>query len=279
MSHLIQIQTFIEVANAGSFAQASRKLDLPRTTVSARIKSLEKRLNTRLFNRNTRNVSLTNEGQEYLDACEQALQTLTRAEENLSYQQQLKGRIKLSVPVALPKIALASLLAAFNDVYPELHVEVLVSDKVEDLIAQNIDLALRGRDVTDQGLIARKLGSTSLIYVGSKKVVHELGLNAQPDDLDKQLVFLPGGKAQNKAFSTTNFSLAHALICEEKGVAILPESLCRNELASGKLIQFNARPIPEKLPVYLVYSGRHQAKRTRLLIDFMMDNYQSHGLV
>ena len=279
MSQLIQIQTFIEVASAGSFAQASRKLDVPRTTVSARIKALEKRLDTRLFNRNTRHVSLTNEGQDYLDACEQALHTLTLAEENLSDKQQFKGRLKLSVPVALPKAELASLLAAFNALYPALHIEVLVSDKVEDLIAQNIDLAIRGRDVTDQGLIARKLGSTSLIYVGSNQVVEALGINASLEELANQLLFVPGGKTQNKAFSTGSFSLAHALVCEGRGVAVLPENICRKAIMSGELVQFSAKPTPDNLPVYLVYSSRNQAKRIRLLIDFIIDNYRSHGLV
>lgn len=179
----------------------------------------------------------------------------------------------------MPNVALASLLAAINDVYPELHVEVLVSDKVDDLIAQNIDLALRGRDVTDQGLIARKLGSTSLIYVGSEKVASELGLNANANDLDKQLVFVPAGKTQNNAFSTARFSLAHALICEGKGVAVLPVNICRKDIASGKLIQFSTKPSPEQLPVYLVYANRNQAKRLRLLIDFMMENHKAHGLL
>ena len=279
MSQLIQIQTFIEVASAGSFAQASRKLDVPRTTVSARIKALETRLNTRLFNRNTRHVSLTNEGAQYLDACEQALQTLTGAEENLSHKQQFKGRLKLSVPVALPKAELASLLVVFNDLYPELHVEVLVTDEVEDLIAQNIDLAIRGRDVTDQGLIARKLGSTPLIYVGSQAVVGGLGINTQASTLNSHLVFAPGTQASNKAFSTSSFSLAHALVCKGKGVAVLPENICRKEIANGQLIKFSATPKPQQLPLYLVYSGRHQVKRIRLLIDFIIENHKEHGLV
>jgi len=279
MSQIIQIQTFIEVALAGSFAQASRKLDLPRTTVSARIKALEIRLNTRLFNRNTRHVSLTNEGIDYLAACEQALQTLTQAEDSLSNKQQVRGRLKLSVPVALPKAELASILVAFNELYPELHVEVLVTDEVEDLIAQNIDLAIRGRDVTDQGLIARKLGSTPLIYVGSKKVAEALGLDAPAHKLNNQLVFAPGGKASNKAFSTASFSLAHALVCKGKGVAILPDHSCRNEMMNGELIKFHATPTPQELPVYLVYSSRNQAKRIRLLIDFIIENYKKYGLV
>ena len=279
MSHLIQIQTFIEVATAGSFAQASRQLDIPRTTVSARIKALEVRLNTRLFNRNTRHVSLTNEGSDYLDACEQALQTLTVAEESLSNTQSLKGRLKLSVPVALPKTEFASLLAAFNDVYPDLHIEVLVTDEVVDLVAQNIDLAIRGRDVTDQGLIARKLSSTPLIYVGSEKAVNELGMDASISELNNQLVFAPGRKATNKAFSTSSFSLAHALVCEAKGVAVLPENICRKEIASGQLIKFNAPPTPEQLPIYLVYSSRNQAKRIRLFIEFIINNYKKYGWV
>jgi DNA-binding transcriptional LysR family regulator len=283
MSQILQIQTFIEVANAGSFAQASRQLDLPRTTVSARIKALETRLSTRLFNRNTRHVSLTNEGIDYLAACEQALQTLAGAEERLISTQQFKGRLKLSVPVALPKAELASLLVAFNKQYPDLHIEVLVTDEVADLVAENIDLALRGRDVTDQGLIARKLGSTALIYVGAHDLIDEQGMALSKDApiqvLNNQLVFAPGAKASHTGFATASFSMAHALVCEGNGVAVLPENICRKELANGQLIQFNTTPSPELLPMYLVYSARNLAKRVRVLIDFIIDNYQVHGLV
>ena len=280
MSDLIQIQTFVEVAKTNSFTQASSSLALPRSTVSARIKALEIRLNTRLFNRNTRNVSLTNEGIDYLQTCQQALGMLFSAEEALIQDDVLSGKLKMSVPVAMPKMPLALLVAEFQKNYTQLDVEIIVTDTAQDLVTENIDVAIRGRDAGDLDLIARKLGEAKLGYFASPTLVEKLGKTADHERLSSQLIFAPLNKNQRYKLMTQNFALAHDLACTNQGIVILPVNVCQQAVDSGSLVQFSCIPKPAELPVYLVYPNRsYLAKRVRVLIDFIIANHKHFKLI
>src|ERR671918_2024179 len=94
-----QIQTFLEVARTGSFAAASRRLSLPRSTVSARVRALEERLNVRLLQRTTRRIALTDEGRRYMEHCREAIDRLMQAEAELSRPDEVSGTIRLTVPI------------------------------------------------------------------------------------------------------------------------------------------------------------------------------------
>ncbi|MDO6425742.1 LysR family transcriptional regulator [Thalassotalea sp. 1_MG-2023] len=280
MSNLIQIQTFLEVAKSSSFTQASNNLALPRSTVSARIKALETRINTRLFNRNTRNVSLTNEGVDYLQVCQKALGMLVSAEEALIQDDVLSGKLKISVPVAMPKLPLAQLISSFQQIYTHLRVEIIVTDSPQDIVAENIDVAIRGRDAGDLDLIARELGKAKLGYFASPGVVEQLGKEANEESLSTQLIFAPVKKSQRFKLITQDFSLAHDLACTNQGVVILPINLCQQAVEAGLLLQFNCIPQPSELPVYLVYPNRsYVAKRVRVFIDFIISNHQAFKLI
>ncbi|MBU2895051.1 LysR family transcriptional regulator [Colwellia sp. D2M02] len=268
------------LANSNRFTQAGNNLALPRSTVSARIKALEVRLNTRLFNRNTRNVSLTNEGIDYLQVCQKALGMLISAEESLIQNDTLSGRLKISVPVAMPKMPLARLISSFQQCYPNLSVEIMVTDTPQDIVAENIDVAIRGRDAGDLDLIARELGKAKLGYFASPSVVKQLGKEACKESLSTQLIFAPLNKSQRFKLVTHDFSLAHDLACTHQGVVILPINLCQASVEAGLLLQFSCTPQPAELPVYLVYPNRsYLAKRVRVLIDFIIANHQKFTLI
>ena len=280
MSDLVQIQTFIEVVNGGSFAEASRRLSLPRSTVSARVKGLEKRLNTRLFNRNTRNVSLTSEGQTYLNTCQQALALLSHAEDELISHDMLSGKIRLSVPVATSKHVLAQIIADFRLQHPNIEIEVVVSDEKLNLVANNIDLAIRGRDAGDLDLIAREFYQTELAYFASPKVIKALGHTASLATLEQHLIFAPVKGASRYKFLTQDFEMAFEMACFDQGVVCLPVPFCKDAVQQGRLIKLQIKPLEASLSVYLVYANRQfMAKRIRYFIDFLINNKTRYALI
>jgi DNA-binding transcriptional LysR family regulator len=274
MSDLTQIQTFIEVAENGSFAEASRKLALPRSTVSARIQALEKRLRVRLFNRNTRRVSLTNEGSEYLEQCQQALSLLRTTEEKFANAHRLSGHLRLTVPVAMPKGPLAELLADFSLHYPDLSVDVVVTDEALDLVAENIDLAIRGRAPGDLDLIARELSRSEVSYFASPAYLESIERGAD-FVLAKHCIFELGKPCSGSVpLSTTNFELARELAVRDKGIVVLPDEVCAESVQRKELVKIALPDKSEPLAVYLVYPARiHMAPRVRVLVDFIVESY------
>jgi DNA-binding transcriptional LysR family regulator len=274
MSDLTQIQTFIEVAENGSFAEASRKLALPRSTVSARIQALEKRLRVRLFNRNTRRVSLTNEGNEYLQQCQQALGLLRTTEEKFANAHRLSGHLRLTVPVAMPKGPLAELLADFSLHYPDLSIDVVVTDEALDLVAENIDLAIRGRAPGDLDLIARELSRSEVSYFASPAYLDSIEEGADLV-LAKHCIFELGKSNSGLVpISTTNFDLARELAVRDKGIVVLPDEICAESIRRKELVKIALPDKPEPLAVYLVYPARiHMAPRVRVLVDFIVESY------
>lgn len=283
MSDLTQIQTFIEVANGKGFAEAGRKLSIPRSTASARIQSLEKRLGVRLFHRNTRRVSLTNEGLEYFDQCQQAMALLENAEEKFSNTHTITGKLRLTVPVAIPMLPLAELLSAFNVQHPELIIEIIVSDESLDLISNNIDLAIRGNKPGDMDLIARSLGDNPVKYLASPTFLTQNSGTTEKQLLQHNLIFSPANDKETATLKTKSFELAKALAIHNKGIVALPLSVCEAELKSGQLAELKIskeKNVSKNLSVYLVYSNRiHMPKRLRLLIDFIADNGKGFGIV
>ncbi len=281
MSDLTQIQTFIEVAENGSFSEASRKLALPRSTVSARIQALEKRLRVRLFNRNTRRVSLTNEGSEYLQQCQKALSLLRTTEEKFTNAHSLSGHLRMTVPVAMPKGPLADLLADFSRHYPDLSVDVVVTDEALDLVAENIDLAIRGRAPGDLDLVARELRKSEVSYFASSAYLESIEERETDIVLAKHCIFEPGKPNSDRVqISTANFELARELAVRNKGIVALPDEVCAEYIQNKELVKVTLLGKPEPLSVYLVYSARlNLATRVRVLIDFIVDSYSAlpHG--
>jgi len=275
MSDFTQIHTFIEVAENGSFSEASRQLSLPRSTVSARIQALEKRLKVRLFNRNTRRVSLTNEGLEYLQQCRQALDLLRGTEEKFANVQRLSGNLRLTVPTAMPKHRLANILNDFGLQYPDLRIDVIVTDETMDLVAENIDVAIRGRAPGDLDLIARELEQTKVSYFSSSIFLESVKDNNPELLLAKHCIFELGKTEPATAqFTTSNFELALELAISHKGIVALPDTVCAEAVQSKKLIELEFPIKPDSLSVYLVYSARvHLATRVRALVEFIVAAY------
>ncbi len=273
MSELDQMQTFLEVARVGGFSRAAQRMELPRSTITARVKALESRLGVRLLQRTTRVVTVTDEGRLYLDACELALATLAEAEDTLVSKQGLSGQLRLSIPVDFPMSWLVQLLVEFKQEHPRIRVIVDVSDHPVHLIEDGFDLALRGRDPGVLGIVSTRVLTASLgLYVATSCVdawqqlplINPLGIQAD--------IHTRGPvKAGDSWVSTLSLALARELAIGEQVIAILPDNLCKGDVLRGLLKRLDTIEILPKLNLYLVFPSRkHMPKRVRALLDFFV---------
>ena len=284
MAQLDQLQTFLVVANTLNFSEAGRRLTLPRATVSARIKALELRLNTQLFLRSTRKVALTQEGAEYFLVAERLLNELNIIEESFMQRSYLQGQIRLSVPVEFPQQPLVSLLADFAQLHPKVTVQIVVTDKALNLVADRIDIAFRGRSVTPQDLIARKLGETPLLLLASASYCNRHSALIKAGDWHKLAVLDPlrliPFAAATPPVDTTSMALARSFAQSGTAIALLPKQFCSDQISSGVLESITSPSQLPRLPIYLVYaSGNRLAKRVRTLKEFIWENRQKYHLV
>jgi DNA-binding transcriptional LysR family regulator len=278
MIGLAQIQAFLEVARCGSFAAASQRLGVPRSTVSARIGALEEALKVRLLHRTTRRVALTDEGRRYMDHCEEAIDKLVQAGAELTFDDELSGTIRVTVPVDMPKRSLASIVGAFVDRHPATRIEVIVTDETLDLLAHNLDVALRGGAPGATGLVVRKLGEGEMaLYASPQYVAARLPAQALTVlsehviyDPSRRLSRSPGAKAPVTGIGTSSFELAKSLAMQARGIALLPIGVCAEEVKSGSLQRLAHDEQIPALPLYLVMpSRRHVPTRVRAFIDFL----------
>ncbi len=274
MTTLAHLETFVEVASLGSFAAAARQLDLPRSTVTARIKALEEELGVALFQRTTRQVRLTVEGEAYREKVQPALRDLEEAGEQLKSAQAPQGMVRVSVPVDLPLDVLAEAMASFNLRYPEVRVEVHVSDRPVDLTGERFDFALRGNRVASESVIVRKIASSFLVLVARPELMEKASfgeLLTSGRVIDPAEVLEKAGQGGGAPFyRTRNLQLALALVLNGGVAGILPKSMCAEFLADGRLAEAACPVDLPELPLFAVLpSRRFIPKRVRLLVDHL----------
>jgi len=277
MPDLLQIETFLEVSRCLSFAEASRRLGLPRSTVTARVGALEARLNCRLLHRTTRTVSLTEEGRAYAARCAEAIDVLRQAEDDLALPSAPSGTIRLSVPLDFPKKQLARCLAGFCRQYPAVALEVDVSDVPVDFLKDNIDVALRGGAPGASDLVARRIGAARMaLFSGSPE-------DLRGEGLDHRFLFDPTGSHPRGNYEappvrTRNFELAKALAREMGGLVFLPEATCIDDEEAGRLFRLPGGDRPDDLPLFLVLPTRkHVPMRVRTFVDYLASELSRSG--
>ncbi|HTM43376.1 MAG TPA: LysR family transcriptional regulator [Polyangiaceae bacterium] len=190
------ILVFVRVVRAGSFTQAAHELDLPKSSISRTVSHLEESLGVRLLQRTTRKLHLTEAGQAYLAEAEPALQQLDEATRSVSrLGKEPRGTIRVTAPVDLGILALGEIIARFVRKYPRIHIELSLSAKHVDLVAEGFDLAVRAASrMHDSSLIARKVGSTSLGLYASADYLQRKGEPKVLSDLAQHDCVLFRGK-------------------------------------------------------------------------------------
>lgn len=185
MNKFTGVIAFVEAVEAGSFALAAERLSLSRSAVGKSIARLEQRLGTRLFHRTTRAQTLTEDGQVFYERCTRALAELDAAEAVLdSGRRAPVGRLRVSVPVLFGRYCTAPVLLDVARKFPQLKLEVSFTDRIVDLIEEQIDLAVRIGPLADSaGIVARRLGTMSMIVCASPGYIAERGRPLTTEDL------------------------------------------------------------------------------------------------
>jgi DNA-binding transcriptional LysR family regulator len=244
---LNSLQTFVAVVQARGFAAAARQTNTPRSSVSLRIRKLEDALGVRLFKRSTRAFSLTAEGAELYQHSVEALGSLTNALAGITRaSSSYTGAIRITFPADFPARIVAAAISEFHGQHPGVRFEVLLTNEVLDLISENIDVALRigasnPQEALVRGVIDMKFGFfASADYLrknGEPANIHAIPTLIGPlrPDLQRLLSRSLERSVEFPQFqiAVDGFSLVRELVLHHRGVGLLPQSLCKVELASG----------------------------------------------
>jgi DNA-binding transcriptional LysR family regulator len=191
------VATFVQAAEAGSFALAAERLRMTRSAVGKHVARLEQRLGTRLFNRSTRRQSLTEDGQAYFERCKRALAEIDAAEASLDARdRQLTGRLRVSVPQHLGRHLAAPILARLLVAHPRLDLELSFSDRLADLLEERFDLGVRLGPLRDSStLAARSLGRFEFVLCAAPTYLRRHGTPRTVDDFERHtaIVYARGG--------------------------------------------------------------------------------------
>ncbi len=291
MDKLAEMTAFTEVARLGSFSAAARDLGLSPSAVSKLITRMENRLGSRLFNRTTRKLQLTESGEQFLERCLTILEQVEAAEEQLSgSQKQPAGQLVVSCSPGFARHRLLPLTQQFLLCYPGIRLKLLLSGKQADIISEGIDVAIRLGQLSDSSLMARKLGQSKRIICASPTYLKANGTPQTPGDLNshnclttstsEQFNQWPLAARQGKTvfkvtgnFITDTVDALHQMAIAGLGIVRLSEFMIGEDIASGRLIPLLEEYNQEMQQIHAIYAHRRYVPgKVRVFIDFLLDH-------
>ena len=302
MDRFDAMQAFARVVETGSFTRAAETLHMSRSTVTHLVQQLEARLRVRLLNRTTRQVKVTADGAAYYERVVRLLADMDDAETSLSDASTTpRGRLRVDVPSPFARMILVPALPAFHARYPEIQLDLGVSDRRVDLIGENVDCVVRGGTITDQSLVARHVGDLQLGVHASPAYLARMGTPAHPRELadthhrivgflwartGKPLPFaIRRGdeylRAQGRyvvALDDGNAYLAAGLA--GLGVLWLPTYMARPHVAAGELVTLFQDWTMDPMPMHVAFPpNRHVSTKLRVFIDWVVALIGAHAPV
>ena len=288
MDSLSSISMFVQVAETRSFTEAGRQLGVSSSAVGKAIVRMEERLRVRLFHRSTRSVTLTAEGAMFLERCRRILSEVAAAESELSG---LAGNPRGRLRVGTPQLGdlLMPAFDGFMERYPEIELDIDMSDRMVDVIEEGFDAVIRTGEQTDSRLSARRLGSCAHVLVASPTYLERHGVPAHPRELEShfclQHKFPATGKLERwplqlkaseselvlPATMTANTvePLAYAAI-QGRGIAFLPGFLVREALEGGQLVTVLDDYMDRQVVFWMLWpASRYASPKLRVFIDYM----------
>ncbi|MEX2745054.1 LysR family transcriptional regulator [Rhizobium mongolense] len=290
MTNLGDLEIFAKVVSTGSMSLAGRVLGFSPAVVSKRIKRLENRLGTRLLQRTTRQISLTEAGQGFYDRVLGILAGLEEAEYYISGRSALMhGTLKISAPTSFGRMHIAPHLKAFMDAHPELAINLVLTDELSDIVGGGFDLAIRIAELTDSSLVARRLAPVRRLLCAAPTYLKMHGMPQSIDDLknhrclpahnnDLWRLEGPGGamSLRPEGMLVTNSSeVIRETVIAGLGIALRSTWDIGDELKSGNLVQvLPAYEGSRNLALSAVYPSRQfLPAKVRLFIDYLADLY------
>ncbi len=293
MDRLLAMETFVRVAEAGSFAAVAERLNLARSVVTRQIAALEAHLGVKLLTRSTRSLHLTPEGAAYLEKCRDILGLVAAAEGDLAGERQApRGVIRMSLPMSLGLRRLMPLLADFAGLYPEVEVMLEFSDRRVNLVEEGFDLALRVSTRLDPGSVARRLGTSRMAVVAAPAYLERHGHPTRPEALlehqclgytlapQSSWTFLIDGVWRSVPvrgrFQANNGDALLEAAERGLGITCQPTFITAEAVRAGRLLQLLPDfPLPE-LDIHALFPGhRYLPHRVRVLADYLAERIGS----
>jgi DNA-binding transcriptional LysR family regulator len=290
MDVLQAMKTFTAVVEAGSFVGAMDATALSKPAVSRQVSDLEAHLGTRLLQRTTRRLSLTSEGQGYYQRCKEVLQAVQEAEaEVASSTVQAQGRLRIGAPQTFGALHLAALWGRFAAENPQVSLDIVLADRVVDLVEEGYDLVVRIARLPDSSLVSRPLARTRMVLCASPAYLAQRGTPRHPHELAQHDVvsytYWSSGdvwsfQSEKGDVSVRTHSRIHAnngdtcraAALADQGIVLQPDFLVHADLRSGALVELMPQFKAVELGIFAVYATRKQLPlKVRRLVDFLVE--------
>ena len=299
MDRFDAMQAFARVVEAGSFTKAAETLHMSRASVTQLVQQLEARLRVKLLNRTTRQVGVTADGAAYYERVVRLLADVDDAETSLSGASALpRGRLRVDVPSPLARMILVPALPAFHATYPDIQLDMGVSDRPVDVIGENVDCIVRGGELTDLSLIARHVGDLQLGVFAAPAYLAREGTPAHPRELEDTHHRIVGflwartGKAlpyaMHRGAESIHLTGRYTLAVDDGnaylaaglaglGILWLPDYMSRAHV-DGELVRLFDGWQMEPMPLYVAYPpNRHVSAKLRVFIEWIAGLMAQHA--
>lgn len=294
MDPIQTMRVFVRVVEAGSFTRAADSLGIPKGTVTKQIQALESRVHAKLLNRTTRRVTVTPDGAAYFERTARLLNDFDELEASMSdAQSSPKGKLRVDVGTSMARLVIIPALDSFYASYPDIQLDLGVSDRPVDLIGDNVDVVIRAGTIADQSLVARRIGTLPFVTVASRGYVQKYGTPLHPHDLQRGrhhvLNFFSSNSRRlypldfNKDGERIEISEPYRLSVNDSnahteaalggfGVTQMVQFIAEPYLASGELVQLMPDWTLDALPVHVVYPpNRHLSAKVRAFVNWTAD--------
>lgn len=292
MDRFLEMRTFVQVVDTGSFVGAAEPLDMSKAAVSRYVADLEARLGVRLLHRTTRRLSLTEDGEVFYLRCKELLGGLDAAEAEVTARSgDAVGQLRVNAPVSFGILYLAPVWAAFKARHPQVSFDVTLSDRVVDIVDEGFDLAIRITQLQNSSLITRRLASTRMVLCASPTYLARQGTPVHPSELVQHHILAysywssrdewafdgPDGVVVVKTtpcLRSNNGDTCRAVALAHEGIILQPSFMVGADLAAGTLVELCPGYRALEMGIHAVYSSRkHVAPKVRLLIDFLVEHF------
>lgn len=282
------LQTFVAVADAGGVSAAARRLGVSKSIVSRRLFRIEAEIGVQLLARTTRGAALTEAGITFRDHAARASAEIDTARETILPTGDLRGRLRIAMPLTFGPTHFAPVLAEMARLHPKLHIHTSYSDRFVDLIAEGFDCAIRGAYLQDSNLIAKRIGPIHGKLVASPDYIKAHGSPETLDELATHQALMQGTEAWQfmdgsrivtvqpqgrfKADSATALAAAAAA---GLGIAWLPDCITHEYVTSGALVPIMTRyPVPPGAAYVVRLPGQHPTRKVRVLTEMLTEYFK-----
>ncbi|TIN29026.1 LysR family transcriptional regulator [Mesorhizobium sp.] len=281
------LQTFVAVADAGGVSAAARRLGVSKSIVSRRLFRVEAELGVQLLARTTRGAALTEAGITFRDHAARASAEIDTARETILPTGELRGRLRVAMPLTFGPTHFAPVLAEMAHQHPQLHIHTSYSDRFVDLIAEGFDCAIRVGYLHDSNLIAKRIGPIYGKLVASPDYIKASGSPQTPDELVVHQALMQGTEAwqfmdgdkivtvqPQGRFKADNAAALAAAAVAGLGIAWLPDCITYGYVTSGALIPIMTRYPPPSAGAYVVRPpGKHPTRKVRVLTEMLIEYF------